>query len=264
MVARDLRGARPRRAASACSTSAPAPATRRRCSRSSPTRSSRSSACPSSRTRRGGRSSAPGYERVDVRVGDGTLGVPEQAPFDGIAVAAAAPAVPEALYEQLAPGGASSSRSARGATSGSRSSNATPDGPGPGADRAVPVRPADRLGRVRRSRGRVERLACEGRRLRCCCACPCSRAGSVSARWRTCSSTRTEPRILGLEVHCGDGASRFLPFSTARRGEHGIEIDSTFTLLDSRELEFYRAARPFARRRARARRRPDRGRTARS
>ena len=46
-----------------------------------------------------------GYGRVDVRVGDGTLGVPERAPFDAIAVAAAAPAVPEALYEQLADGG---------------------------------------------------------------------------------------------------------------------------------------------------------------
>jgi protein-L-isoaspartate(D-aspartate) O-methyltransferase len=46
-----------------------------------------------------------GYGDVDVRVGDGTLGVPERAPFDGIVVAAAAPAVPETLYEQLAPGG---------------------------------------------------------------------------------------------------------------------------------------------------------------
>jgi protein-L-isoaspartate(D-aspartate) O-methyltransferase len=46
-----------------------------------------------------------GYGRVEVRVGDGTLGVPERAPFDGIVVAAAAPAVPEALYAQLAPGG---------------------------------------------------------------------------------------------------------------------------------------------------------------
>ena len=46
-----------------------------------------------------------GYARVDVRVGDGTLGVPEQEPFDGIVVAAAAPAAPESLYEQLAPGG---------------------------------------------------------------------------------------------------------------------------------------------------------------
>jgi protein-L-isoaspartate(D-aspartate) O-methyltransferase len=48
---------------------------------------------------------AAGYEQVDVRIGDGTLGVPERAPFDGIAVAAAAPSVPEALYAQLAPGG---------------------------------------------------------------------------------------------------------------------------------------------------------------
>ena len=46
-----------------------------------------------------------GYARVDVRVGDGSLGVPERAPFDGIVVAAAAPAVPEELYRQLAPGG---------------------------------------------------------------------------------------------------------------------------------------------------------------
>jgi protein-L-isoaspartate(D-aspartate) O-methyltransferase len=46
-----------------------------------------------------------GYGNVDVRVGDGTLGVPERAPYDGIVVAAAAPAVPEALYDQLAPGG---------------------------------------------------------------------------------------------------------------------------------------------------------------
>ena len=46
-----------------------------------------------------------GYGRVDVRVGDGTLGVPEKAPFDGIVVAAAAPAAPKSLYEQLAPGG---------------------------------------------------------------------------------------------------------------------------------------------------------------
>jgi len=46
-----------------------------------------------------------GYGNVDVRIGDGTLGVPDRAPFDGIAVAAAAPAVPETLYGQLAPGG---------------------------------------------------------------------------------------------------------------------------------------------------------------
>jgi protein-L-isoaspartate(D-aspartate) O-methyltransferase len=47
---------------------------------------------------------AAGYD-VEVVVGDGTLGVPERAPFDGIAVAAAAPELPETLYEQLRPGG---------------------------------------------------------------------------------------------------------------------------------------------------------------
>lgn len=37
--------------------------------------------------------------------GDGYKGLPEAAPFDGIVVAAAAPAIPPALIEQLAPGG---------------------------------------------------------------------------------------------------------------------------------------------------------------
>ena len=46
-----------------------------------------------------------GYARVDVRVGDGSLGVPERAPYDAIAVAAATPGVPGALYDQLATGG---------------------------------------------------------------------------------------------------------------------------------------------------------------
>ena len=44
---------------------------------------------------------AAGYERVEVRVGDGTLGVPERAPFQAIAVAAAVPDLPPTLYEQL-------------------------------------------------------------------------------------------------------------------------------------------------------------------
>jgi protein-L-isoaspartate(D-aspartate) O-methyltransferase len=46
-----------------------------------------------------------GYADVDVRVGDGSLGVPEKAPFDGIAIAAAAPTTPEPLYDELAEGG---------------------------------------------------------------------------------------------------------------------------------------------------------------
>ncbi|HVS84055.1 MAG TPA: protein-L-isoaspartate(D-aspartate) O-methyltransferase [Gaiellaceae bacterium] len=44
---------------------------------------------------------AAGYERVHVHVGDGTLGLPEHAPYGAIAVAAAAPRPPDALYEQL-------------------------------------------------------------------------------------------------------------------------------------------------------------------
>jgi protein-L-isoaspartate(D-aspartate) O-methyltransferase len=45
-----------------------------------------------------------GYERVAVHVGDGTLGLPEYAPYGGIAVAAAAPEVPMALWQQLGQG----------------------------------------------------------------------------------------------------------------------------------------------------------------
>jgi protein-L-isoaspartate(D-aspartate) O-methyltransferase len=48
---------------------------------------------------------ATGHGRVEVRVGDGRLGAPDRAPFDAIAVAAAAADVPPALLEQLAPGG---------------------------------------------------------------------------------------------------------------------------------------------------------------
>jgi protein-L-isoaspartate(D-aspartate) O-methyltransferase len=48
---------------------------------------------------------AAGYGRVRVHLGDGTLGLPEHAPYDGIAVAAAAPGFPETLYEQLKPRG---------------------------------------------------------------------------------------------------------------------------------------------------------------
>lgn len=42
---------------------------------------------------------------VDIRVGDGTVGLAEEAPFDRILVTAGAPAVPEALKEQLAEAG---------------------------------------------------------------------------------------------------------------------------------------------------------------
>jgi protein-L-isoaspartate(D-aspartate) O-methyltransferase len=48
---------------------------------------------------------AVGLVGVRVVVGDGTLGVPEHAPYQAILVAAAAPHVPDPLIEQLAPRG---------------------------------------------------------------------------------------------------------------------------------------------------------------
>jgi protein-L-isoaspartate(D-aspartate) O-methyltransferase len=44
---------------------------------------------------------AAGYPRVRVHIGDGTRGLSERAPFDAIAVAAAAPRLPQMLYDQL-------------------------------------------------------------------------------------------------------------------------------------------------------------------
>jgi protein-L-isoaspartate(D-aspartate) O-methyltransferase len=46
-----------------------------------------------------------GCANVHVRVGDGSQGWPEEAPFDAIIVSAAAPFVPSPLLEQLAEGG---------------------------------------------------------------------------------------------------------------------------------------------------------------
>ena len=51
------------------------------------------------------RLAALGYKNIEVRIGDGYKGWPEKAPFDGIVVTAAAPRVPQALVDQLKPGG---------------------------------------------------------------------------------------------------------------------------------------------------------------
>jgi protein-L-isoaspartate(D-aspartate) O-methyltransferase len=45
------------------------------------------------------------YTNVSVHTGDGTRGLPEEAPFDAILVAAGGPSVPDALKQQLAVGG---------------------------------------------------------------------------------------------------------------------------------------------------------------
>src|SRR6266511_428566 len=46
-----------------------------------------------------------GVRNVTVVVGDGSAGLPEQAPFDAILVSAAYPSVPAPIAEQLGPGG---------------------------------------------------------------------------------------------------------------------------------------------------------------
>ncbi len=46
-----------------------------------------------------------GYKNIHVKVGDGTLGWPEEAPFDGIIITAGTPKIPEPLTDQLSDGG---------------------------------------------------------------------------------------------------------------------------------------------------------------
>ncbi len=46
-----------------------------------------------------------GIRNVTIHVGDGSLGLAECGPFDGIIVTAAAPSIPKALLRDLAPGG---------------------------------------------------------------------------------------------------------------------------------------------------------------
>ena len=46
-----------------------------------------------------------GYDNIELKVGNGYLGWPEHAPYDGIIVTAAADQIPEALIEQLKAGG---------------------------------------------------------------------------------------------------------------------------------------------------------------
>jgi protein-L-isoaspartate(D-aspartate) O-methyltransferase len=48
---------------------------------------------------------ALGIKNAEVRIGDGTAGCPDQAPFDAILITAGTPAVPQPLLEQLAMGG---------------------------------------------------------------------------------------------------------------------------------------------------------------
>jgi protein-L-isoaspartate(D-aspartate) O-methyltransferase len=79
-----------------------------------------------------------GYDAVTVHVGDGSLGLPDEAPFDAVAVAAAAPEVPWSLYEQLASGGRLVVPV--GGPDGQRLEVVTRSDEGPAVTRSVPCR----------------------------------------------------------------------------------------------------------------------------
>ena len=147
------------------------------------------------RARRDGpRGASAGRARATSRcvVGDGSLGVPERAPFDAIAVAAAAPTVPPALYDQLAEGGrlvlparralgtgararradgrrarssAGRSRAGSSRSSARRGSRvADPSGGGPRRSRAYPARPVDSTAELRAGLSRARMGAALRRR----------------------------------------------------------------------------------------------------
>jgi len=48
------------------------------------------------------------------------------------------------------------------------------------------------------------------------------------------------PRVVGIEVLCGDEERRFLPFGAAELRSDEIAVASTLTLLDESQLAFYR------------------------
>jgi len=47
-------------------------------------------------------------------------------------------------------------------------------------------------------------------------------------------------RLLGFEILCGDGAHRFLPFAVVDVRAEEVSVGSALTLIDERELDFYR------------------------
>jgi hypothetical protein len=49
------------------------------------------------------------------------------------------------------------------------------------------------------------------------------------------------PRVVGLDLLCGDDVHRFLPLPTAQVRDEDIRILSPFVLLEQRELDFYRS-----------------------
>ena len=94
-----------------------------------------------------------GIRNVRLKHGDGTKGWPTQAPFDGILVAAAPHAVPEALLEQLAAGRAHGGSDRFGRRAGAGAHHARrrpPEAREAGGSRLRPIDPGAGFHRVSR------------------------------------------------------------------------------------------------------------------
>jgi len=80
----------------------------------------------------------------------------------------------------------------------------------------------------------------KGRRIADLLALPVRMHGIMLGRpVRALVDSRAD-RLLGLELVCGDGAHRFLPFAVARVGAAEIEVSSALALIDERDLDYYR------------------------
>ncbi|HEY6960714.1 MAG TPA: hypothetical protein VI408_02370 [Gaiellaceae bacterium] len=50
----------------------------------------------------------------------------------------------------------------------------------------------------------------------------------------------TADRLVGFEILCGDDAERFLPFAVVEVRPDEIALESALTLIDERDLGYYR------------------------
>jgi hypothetical protein len=51
---------------------------------------------------------------------------------------------------------------------------------------------------------------------------------------------REDDRVVGFEIHCGDDAQRFVPFAVVEVRPGEIALGSALTLIDERDIGFYR------------------------
>jgi hypothetical protein len=79
-----------------------------------------------------------------------------------------------------------------------------------------------------------------GRRLSELVALPVRTRGIVLGHPEEVLVAAAEPRVVGFELLCGDGATRFLPFAVAQIEPDEIAVESPLLLLDEDGLEYYR------------------------